>query len=137
MQKSPSKLTEALTQALDFTPDELDLNRSGRLSKRQRFKLRQYHGWGSATTLSELLAVKLIDVPLWWLVALLRRASGKEVKVIEGSVRVEGYRLYIGERTFDSSVAVMKSFVDGANYRLYYDAHPTIFLPKLVSGEAL
>ncbi len=41
---TPQQLTEALMLALDFTPDDLELNRKRKLSKRQRIRLHHTGG---------------------------------------------------------------------------------------------
>jgi hypothetical protein len=135
--KPTTERTEALMQSMGFTLEELTLNSEGRLSARQR-KLLGHH-WAAATTLAELLDTTFIRIPLWWMVALLRRALRKEVHSVEGAVKINdnGYSLTVGNRTFYYSQVVMASFEDGTYYRLYFEAHPTIYMPRLLSGEAV
>jgi hypothetical protein len=134
---SAYKPIEALLSP-EFTPDELALNREGRLSKRQR-QLLLGRSWGTPTTLAELLNILFIRKPRWWCIGLIRRVLGKEVNTVEGIVQIaeNGYSLSIGDATFYLSPAVIKSFGDGACYRLYFEAHPTIYTPRLLSWEIL
>jgi hypothetical protein len=134
------KLTHALMKALDFTPDELALNRTGLLSERQR----KQHPirWHTPTTANELITTLFIEKPIWWIDGWLCRALKKEVHSVVGAVKVNRYDLSVGELTISTNSMVIESLEDGAMYQLYYVFRPFIYLPitpqpRLISGEVL
>jgi hypothetical protein len=136
--KSPDELTTALMQTMAFTPDELVLNRSGRLSSRQRTRGPYYQ----ATTLEELLTAWIFTVPAWWIVALIRFALRREVQAVEGHVRLEIHfpsSVSVGKYRFSTNLRIAQAFEAGSYYRLYFKpADPSQHsYPRLLSGEAL